>query len=61
METEDPCPNLSLENIQARAEQLAHSVGLPSAQEAFRQLDSGELNGTILEVELKMLRFLKGE
>ncbi len=46
-------------DLQQRADEIAHEAGFSDAQEAFRRLDAGELDGTLLEVELKMLRFLQ--
>ena len=45
--------------LMERAERLAKAAGLRNADEAFRQLDAGLLEGTLLEAELKMLRFLQ--
>lgn len=50
---------LSLEEIRARADQIAREAGLSGAVEAYRLLDAGELEGTLLEVELEKLRFLE--
>lgn len=48
---------LSAAEFDRRATHLAHWGGLPSAAEAWNQLDAGQLDGTQLEMELKLLRF----
>jgi hypothetical protein len=52
---------LSPADIRARAEALAREAGYGSASQAFKDLDAGELDGTPLEVQLLMLRFLQHE
>jgi hypothetical protein len=46
------------EQLRAQQQELATAVGIASVAEAYRQLDDGELEGTILAAELDMLRFL---
>lgn len=50
---------LSDDEIYERARKLVEQAGIRSVEEAYSLLDSGELDGTPLEVELRMLRFLK--
>ena len=42
-----------------RAEQLASEAGFTGAEEAFRRLDAGELDGTLIEAQLRTLRTLE--
>lgn len=49
---------LSREQLLEMAERNAKSMLRVSGDEAFRMLDRGELNGTVAEVEFKMLRHL---
>lgn len=49
--------DLSVDDLRKRVERLCREAGLPGADEAYRRLDAGDLDGTILEVELKVLRF----
>lgn len=49
---------LTEQELRDRAETLARTRLGVSAAEAFERLDRGELNGTILESKLSMLRFL---
>lgn len=53
--------DLTPDELQAQAEDLAHRAGLPSAKKAFALLDAGKLDGTILESELRTIRFLLRE
>jgi hypothetical protein len=50
---------LTLKQLDARAERIARAAGLSGAAEAFRRLNAGELDGTLLEMELRMIRFLQ--
>lgn len=52
---------LTEHEIRERAEHLAHNAGLDSAERAFALLDDGQLDGTQLEIELQMLRFLSDD
>ena len=58
--TEEKAADLSVDELRARVDGLSHEAGLSGTNEAFRLLNQGELDGTSLEVELKMLRFLEG-
>jgi hypothetical protein len=50
---------MSRAELQAQADHVAARVlGVPSHREAFRKLDRGDLAGTAVEAELKMLRRL---
>ena len=49
-------PELSLAQIRARAERLAKSILKTTSQKAFRRLARGELDGTMVGVELSMIR-----
>ncbi len=49
---------LTRPQIRALAEREAKSMLGVSLNEAFRQLDSGELRGTIAASELSMLRYM---
>lgn len=49
---------LSAEDIRVQQQRLASAAGVASVDEAYRLLDDGELDGTILASELHMLRFL---
>ena len=51
--------NLTLADLKARAEAIALRAGLSGASEAFKKLDAGKLDGTLLEMELRMIRFLR--
>jgi hypothetical protein len=51
--------NLSLEELAARAEKIARAAGFRNAEEAFRKLEKGELDGTIVEARLRSIRFLQ--
>lgn len=51
--------DLTMKELDARAERFAHEAGFPSAEAAFRFLDAGKLEGTLLESELQAIRFLK--
>lgn len=50
--------DLTLADLRASAEKLARKAGLPGAAKAFKLLDAGKLDGTILESELEAIRFL---
>ena len=54
----EACHQLSLEDLRRRAERVAKSAGFANADEAFHCLDAGKLDGTLLEVELNMTRYL---
>lgn len=43
------------------ADTLARAAGLADAAEAWRKLDAGELDGTRIEMRLKMLRHVRGD
>jgi hypothetical protein len=49
-----PSPN----EVRGYVEEQARALLNVSAEEAFAQLDRGELDGTIAEVELRMMRDL---
>lgn len=50
---------MSVAQLEAQADHVAVRVlGVPSRREAFRKLDRGDLVGTAVEAELKMLRRL---
>ena len=49
-------PELTIAQINDRAERLARPMLNPSREEAFRRLDEGELDGTMVGVELAMMR-----
>ncbi|MBI4602458.1 MAG: hypothetical protein HY721_10915 [Planctomycetes bacterium] len=50
--------DLTLDELRESAEELARRAGLSGANEAFGLLDAGKLDGTILETELRAIRFL---
>jgi hypothetical protein len=39
---------------------MARAAGFASVRDAYARLDRGELRGTMIEMHLEMLRFLKG-
>ena len=45
--------------LKIRAEKLARAAGFRDAEETFRLLDEGKLDGTLLEAELRSIRFLQ--
>jgi len=50
---------LTRAEFKKRADHVAQTMlGLPSRKEAFRKLDRGELAGTVVEAELKQLRWM---
>ena len=49
-------PELTIAQIKDRAERLARSMLNTSREEAFKRLDKGELDGTMVGVELAMMR-----
>lgn len=49
----------TIDDLRAEVERLSIEAGLSGSTEAFRLLDQGALNGTLLEMELRMLRFLE--
>ena len=53
-EPRGPVPDLS-----RQAEKLARAAGIRNAEEAFRLLDEGALDGTLLETKLRSIRFLQ--
>ena len=54
-------PPLTLADLRSKVDVDVHGVGFSGLEEAFRKLDAGELDGTPLEVELRMIRFLQKE
>lgn len=56
--TADDVDVLSTDQVWERAERLSRQVLHVSTQDAFQMLDRGELDGTVLEAELRMARFL---
>jgi hypothetical protein len=51
--------DLTLNEVRERAEKLAHEAHLSGADEAFKLLDAGKLDGTLIEAELRAIRFLQ--
>ena len=51
--------DITLQELQIRAERIAKKVGLSDARQAFQHLDNGKLAGTLAEVELRQIRFLR--
>lgn len=49
---------VTLQELRERAERIARQAGFAGTAEALRALDSGELDGTLLETELRSIRFL---
>jgi hypothetical protein len=49
---------LTREEYMARVAAVARAAGYSDASQVLRCLESGELDGTMAEVELQMLRFL---
>ena len=42
----------------SKVDELAKLAGLTNGEEAYERLDNGEFDGTMLEMELRMLRFV---
>jgi hypothetical protein len=53
--------DVSTKDVREMAETLARNELGISAEEAWRRMDAGEFDGTILEAELHQLRFLLSE
>lgn len=52
---------VTAKQLDARAKKIARSIGVPSEGEAYALLERGDLNGTWAEVELKLVRHLRGQ
>jgi len=50
--------DVTLEELKEQAERLARKAGYADAKAAFQALDSGDLDGTLLETALRSIRFL---
>jgi hypothetical protein len=50
----------SARDLESRIRGMARAAGFTGVPEAYARLDRGELDGTRIEVHLKMLRFLRG-
>jgi hypothetical protein len=50
----------SAQNLRARIREMARAAGFSGVPEAYAHLDRGELRGTMIEMNLEMLRFLDG-
>lgn len=61
MTSDDLIRTVSTAELEERAASLAKELDLPSAEAAFALLDRGDLDGTWAEVELKLVRHLRGE
>lgn len=50
---------LEMDAIQRRIDRIVEKMGVKNIHELWAKLDRGELEGTLAEVELRMIRFLE--
>lgn len=56
--TDKPVDGITRAEFRERVDRLAREAGLRDANEALAKLDSGELEGTLLETNIRVLRSL---